>query len=51
VGDYVLTGVEIGICFAHFSTFAGVSVVGVCVLVLVIYESTHTKYLGTCCEP
>ena len=40
VGDYVLAGVEIGVCLVYFSIFAGVRVVGVCVLV---YARTHTQ--------
>ena len=44
VGGYVLAGVEIGVLFVYFSSFAGVRVVGVCVLV---YARTHThKLLG-----
>ena len=39
VGGYVLAGVEIGVCLVYFSIFAGVRVVGVCVLV---YARTHT---------
>ena len=33
-------GVEIGICLVYFSIFAGVRVLGVCVLV---YARTHTQ--------
>jgi len=40
VGDYVLAGVEIGVLSVYFSIFAGIRVVGVCVLV---YARTHTK--------
>ena len=40
VGGYVLAGVEIGVCLAYFSIFAGVRVVGVRVLV---YARTHTQ--------
>jgi len=40
VGGYVLAGVEIGVCLVYFSIFAGVRVVGVCVLV---YARTHTQ--------
>ena len=39
VGGYVLAGVEIGVCLVYFSIFAGVRVVGVCVLV---YARTYT---------
>ena len=40
VGGYVLAGVEIGVCLVYFSIFAGVRVVGVCVLV---QARTHTQ--------
>ena len=40
VGGYVLAGVEIGVLSCIFSIFAGVMVVGVCVLV---YARTHTQ--------
>ena len=40
VGGYVLAGVEIIVLSVYFSTFAGVRVVGVCVLV---YARTHTQ--------
>ena len=41
VGGYVLAGVEIEeFCLVYFSIFAGVRVVGVCVLV---YARTHTQ--------
>jgi len=40
VGGYVLAGVEIGVFSVYFSIFAGVRVVGVCVLV---YARTHTQ--------
>ena len=40
VGGYVLSGVEIGVLSVYFSIFAGVRVVGVCVLV---YARTHTQ--------
>ena len=39
VGGYVLPGVKIGVLSVHFTIFAGVRVVGVCVLV---YARTHT---------
>ena len=40
VGGYVLAGVEIGVFLIYFSIFAGVRVVGGCVLV---YALTHTQ--------
>ena len=40
VGGYVLAGVEIGVLSCNFSIFAGVRVVGVCVLV---YARIHTQ--------
>jgi len=40
VGGYVLAGLEIGFCLVYFSIFAGVRVVGVCMLV---YARTHTQ--------
>ena len=40
VGGYVLAGVEIGVLLVYFSVFAGVRVVGVCVLV---YARTYTQ--------
>ena len=40
MGGHVLAGVEIGFLSVHFSIFAGVRVVGVCVLV---YARTHTQ--------
>ena len=40
VGGCVLAGVEIGFCLVYFSIFAGVRVVGVCVLV---YARTYTQ--------
>ena len=39
VGGYILAGSEIGVLSRIFSIFAGVKVVGVCVLV---YARTHT---------
>jgi len=43
VGGYVLAEVEIGVLSYIFPIFAGVRVVGVCVLV---YARTHHKLLG-----
>jgi len=40
VGGYVLVGVEIGVLSCIFLNFAGVRIVGVCVLV---YACTHTQ--------
>ena len=40
VGGYVLAGVEMGVLSCLFLIFAGVRVVGVCVLV---YARTHTQ--------
>ena len=43
VGGYVLAGVQIGVLSVYFSIFAGVRVVGVCVLV---YARIHTQTTG-----
>ena len=43
-GYDVLAGVEIGVLSVYFSIFAGVRVVGGCVLV---YARIHTNYLST----
>ena len=40
MGGYVLAGVETGVLSVYFSIFAGVMVVGVCVLV---YAREHTQ--------